>query len=464
MIEELIHNFRKAHLVGIGGSGMSGIAEILIGEGFQVSGSDLAENDSIQRLRRLGADIHIGHRAELVENAEVVVYTSAVNASHVEIQAAMIRRIPVIRRAEMLAELMRMKAGIAISGTHGKTTVTSLVSEILIAGGLDPSTIVGGKLIKAGTGTRSGKGDFIIAEADEFDKSFLKLTPMMVVITNIDSDHIECYGNYDDLKNAFIQFANSVPFYGKAIVCMDDEPLKSIMSRVQRPVVTYGIDGDVNVKATNLRYDRGYTRFEMIAYGDVVGEVKLPIPGRHNVRNALAASAIGIELGIEFSAIQKGLEGFRGVHRRFEILGEKGDVIVADDFAHHPAEIAATLEAAKTGWDRRVVAVFQPHLYSRTKELAVEFGRSLLAADTVYVLPIFPAREEPIEGVSSGLVVEAAKAAGHRNVTMVEDRNQISSLVKNTVRSGDMVLTLGAGDVYELSTMIFEDLDGEIDD
>lgn len=441
---------------------MNGIAELLLIEGFQISGSDLVQNDSIDRLKKLGAEIHIGHKAEHVQGAEVIVYTSAVNEEHVEIRAGLDNGIPVIRRAEMLSELMRLKAGVCISGTHGKTTVTSLIGEILIKAGLDPTVLVGGRLKHAGTGARQGLGQFIIAEADEFDRSFLKLAPLVVVITNIDSDHIECYGSYEELVNAFTQFANSVPFYGKVILCSDNDKLMGIVSDITRPVVSYGIDSTADVTAEHISYSRGKSNFMIHVNSDKVGEIHLPLPGRHNVLNSLAAATVGLELGVGFDDIKSGLEGFKGVHRRFEIIGETDGIIVADDFAHHPAEVAATLDAARSGWGKSVIAVFQPHLFSRTKELAVEFGRSLMNAETVFVLPIYPAREEPIEGVTSGLITESARAAGHKNIHLLNNKNDAIERVLAEVEEGDMVLTLGAGDVNLLSNKIYETLSAEV--
>ncbi len=460
MIDVLLKRFRRLHMVGIAGSGMSGIAEILLRTGFQVTGSDLRANDDTRRLARLGARIFKGHKASHVGDAEAVIYSSAVSEDHVELSAARERKIPIIRRAEMLAELMRMKAGIAISGTHGKTTTTSLVGEILIQGGMDPTVIVGGKLRRMGTGAVSGQGDFIVAEADEFDRSFLRLTPTIVVITNIDSDHIECYGSYEELENAFVQFANSIPFYGRALVCADELSVMNLLPRLQRMIITYGFSPQADLRAIDPSFDRGTSSFTVESADGRIGDVRLPLPGSHNVLNALAAIAVARELSIDFSDICQALESFSGVQRRFEIIGEIGDIVVADDFAHHPVEISATLAAARQGWKKPLLAVFQPHLFSRTLALAEEFGRALLGAETALVLPIYPAREKPIEGVSSRMIVDAARNMGHKRAYYLEDRSTVADKVRELVHAGDFVITLGAGDVYKLAPMILEGLKG----
>lgn len=458
MIDVLLKRFRRLHMVGIGGSGMSGIAEILLRNGFQVSGSDLTENEATRRLTELGARVYKGHDAALVEDAEVVVYSSAVSEDHIEIVAALERKIPVIRRAEMLAELMRMKAGIAISGTHGKTTTTSLIGETLIQGGLDPTVIIGGRLRRMGTGAVSGHGDFIVAEADEFDRSFLRLTPAVVVITNIDYDHLECYGSYEELENAFVQFANSVPFYGRALICIDEPSLVKILPRLCRTVVTYGFSPQADVRASGTVYEEGTSTFTVENGAGEVGRIKLALPGRHNVLNALAAVAVAREFAVDFDHVCNALEQFKGVHRRFEIIGEFDGVLVADDFAHHPVEISATLSAAKEGWRRQILAVFQPHLFSRTRDLAEQFGRALLGAETALVLPIYPAREKPIEGVSGRLIVDAARKMGHKRIYYLEDRSHVADKVKQLAKRGDFVITVGAGDVYTLIPLIIEGL------
>jgi len=449
-------------MVGVGGAGVSGIAEVLLRSGFKVSGCDLALNESTRKLADLGADICVGHNPQHIQNADAVVYSSAVPENHPELEAARERKLPVIPRAEMLAELMRMKAGIAVSGTHGKTTTTSLVGEVLTAGGLDPTVIVGGRLKVMGSGVVSGRGDFLVVEADEFERSFLQLTPTLVVVTNIDRDHMECYGSYEALEDAFVQFANSVPFYGRAVVCLDEASLVRVLPRLRRTVVTYGFSPQADLRACDVKYEGSFTLMT-IQNGRESARVKLPLPGRHNVLNALAAAAVGRELAVEFGAIKQALEQFKGVHRRFEILGEFGGIIVVDDFGHHPAEITATLAAARTGWGRQMVAVFQPHLYTRTRDLATEFGRALMAADNAIVLPIYPARETPLEGVSSRLIVDAARRMGHKRIRYLEDKNRLAEEVLKVVKPGDMLLTVGAGDVYKLAPQIIAALKGKYD-
>ncbi len=459
MIDILLRRFRRLHMIGIGGSGMSGIAEILLSIGFRITGSDMNESDTVNHLRELGAIVHIGHKAEYVRDAEVVVYSSAVPSHHVEMVAARERKIPVIRRAEMLSELMRVKAGIAISGVHGKTTTTSLVGEVLIAGLLDPTVIVGGKLRYHSGSVHSGKGEFLVTEADEYDQSFLSLSPTLVVITNIDHDHLECYDNsYANLEQAFIGFANSVPFYGRVFLCLDEPSLYPVLSQVRRPVVTYGLLPQADIRASRVRHEGNDSIFTVEAYQRELGEIKLPLPGRHNVLNALAAIAVGYELGVKFEHIRSALEGFEGVHRRFEIVGEFNKIMLVTDFAHHPSEISATLSAAKSGWNKRIVALFQPHLFSRTQALATEFGQALLGAEVAIALPIFPAREEPIEGVTSQLIVDAARDAGHKNAFYYEDKEEAVNQLKKLIKPDDMVLVLGAGDIYRLVEQIREQI------
>ncbi|MBM3329743.1 MAG: UDP-N-acetylmuramate--L-alanine ligase [Calditrichaeota bacterium] len=452
--------FGRIHFTGIGGSGMSGIAEVLLANDFRVTGSDLVESETTLRLRELGAEIQIGHSARHVADADAVVYSSAVQSDNDELVAARQRKIPVIARAEMLGELMRMKTGIAISGTHGKTTVTSLTGEVISAGGLDPLVIIGGRLKRSNAGVVQGSSEILIVEADEFDRSFLRLTPTYVVITNIDRDHLECYGSFEELENAFLQFSNAVPFYGRAAICIDEPSVIRIAGRINRPLVTYGFSPQADVRAENLERGGWKSHFDLTAHGRPLGRVELSLPGRHNVLNALAAIAIGLEAGVGFDDIKSALAGFQGVRRRFEFVGEKGGVMVIDDFAHHPAEIAATLEAARSGWGRRIVAIFQPHLYSRTKALATEFGQALLGAETAIVLPIYGSREAPEPGVGSQLIVEAARTMGHKRAILLDDRNQTAEAVKSALEPGDMVIILGAGDVYRLAPEILAALPG----
>lgn len=454
----LWHKFNRIHMVGILGSGMSGLAEIFKSFNFQITGSDMSENETALKLRSLGIDVHIGHNADLVNDANVVVYSTAVRPDNAEIIRAKQLRIPVIPRAEMLAELMRMKAGIAIAGTHGKSTTTALTGEALSLANIDPTVITGGRLRRLGGSVIQGQSEFLVAEADEFDKSFLRLTPTFVVLLNIDSDHLECYGTFAELENAFVKFANSVPFYGKAILCIDDHTIQRIYPRITRAVTTYGFLPQADIRIYDPIYNQMSTKFKINAFGKDYDEIYLSLPGRHNVLNATAALAVGFELGADLDLMKQALIQFQGLHRRFEIYGEKSGIMVVDDFAHHPAEIDATLSAARNGWNRRIVAVFQPHLFSRTLELHEQFGRALLGADVACVLPIYPAREQPIEGVTSNLIFESAQKLGHKNLHQLDDKSQVIKWIKSVVREGDMLLILGAGDVYRIADQVMEQL------
>ncbi len=458
MIDPFLKRFHNVWMIGINGSGMCGIAEVLTAQGFKVSGSDMNESEVAERLRSIGVDVRIGHKAEWVKGNDVVIYSSAVRENNVELQAAIANKIPIVRRAEMLAELMRMKTGIAISGSHGKTSITSLTGEIVAAGGLDPTVIVGGRLNKLSSGVVSGKGEILIAEADEYDQSFLRLSPVIVLVNNIDNDHLECYGGYEQLEAAFVQFANSVPFYGRTIVNLDEPSIHPILPRLNRTVVTYGFTPQADVKAEKVEYRGMQSIFEVVIDGEKKGTIDLPLPGKFNVHNTLGGIAIGNELGIPFKKIKQALENFSGVHRRFEILGEVGGRMVVTDFGHHPTAISVTLEAAKAGWNRRVIAIFQAHLYSRTQMLAEQFGQALLKADKAIVLPIYPAREDPIEGVTGRLIYDAARDFGHKDVAYLEDRSKIVDLIKNVSEPNDMILVIGAGNVHLLAPDIIEGL------
>lgn len=454
----LIDRFRKAWIIGIAGSGMSGIAEVLIANGFKVAGSDLVENEVTKRLEDLGAVVHKGHNAKWVNDSNVVIYSSAIRDDNAELVAARERKIPVIARAQMLAELMRMKTSVAVSGSHGKTTITSMSGEILVAGGLEPTVIVGGRVKGIGGGVISGKGDVILAEADEFDQSFLKLSPVIVLISGIDNDHLECYNGYAGLENAFVQFANSVPFYGRTIVCIDEISLHPVMPRFEKNVLTYGFSPQADIRAKDAEFVESTSSFTVEIEGEEKGRIRLPLPGQFNILNALGAMAIGHELGVDFAKSREALERFEGVDRRFEIIGEVNDILVVSDFAHHPTAIERTLKAAKTGWGRRIVAIFQAHLFSRTQMLADQFGRALLGADIAFILPIFPAREDPIEGVSGKLIYDAAHSFGHKSAIYVEDKSEIIKRVCEAVKPGDMVMVLGAGDVGKLAPEIYKGL------
>ena len=441
---------RRLHFVGAGGVGMSGLAEILLlSTPLEISGCDLQRSENTDRLTKLGARIAYGHDASHVRDSDLLVISSAVGESNPEVTSARERGIPVIRRAEMLAEIMRLKQGVAIAGTHGKTTTTSLTGMVLTEAGFDPTIVVGGQVRILGTNARLGKGDFLVAEADEFDRSFLELTPVVAVITNIEADHLDCYRDLADILDAFAIFANRVPFYGAVVACVDDAGVREILPRIKRRVVTYGESPDANVRAGEIRLEASGTTFE-VWEGQTwsLGGVHLRLPGRHNVANALAAIAVGRELSIPFPTIARALSEFTGVVRRFETKGERGGVLVVDDYAHHPTEIAATLASARQVYpDRRLVALFQPHLYSRTRDFAAAFGQALTAADLAIVTDVYPSREKALPGISGALVADAARAAGHSAVAYVAEKSEVAQELERQLRRGDLLVTMGAGDV-----------------
>ena len=441
---------KHIHMVGIGGIGMSGMAEILLHRGYKITGSDGSLSETTKRLSDLGATIHEGHDARNIEGADVVVYTSAVKAQeNVETKAALEKRIPTIKRAEMLAELMKMKYGIGVAGTHGKTTTTTMVGMVTREGNYDPTIIVGGKVHSFDkTNAVVGKGDVIVVEADEFDRTFLRLTPSIAIITNIEAEHLDIYDDLEDVKRAFVDYANKVPFYGSVIVCLDDSNVRSILPEIERRVISYGITPQAQLRATDIRLDKFTSTFTVINEGEKLGVITLKAPGEHNVKNALAAVATGLELGIEFKLIKAGLEKYQGVYRRFQLKYNNG-IMVIDDYAHHPTEVQATLSAAHKGWaDRRVVAVFQPHLYSRTQDLYKEFGLSFFDAEVLVVTDVYPSREKPIEGVTGKLIADTAEQYGHKNVIYVENKEDVTEKLKEVVKTGDIIITMGAGDIY----------------
>ncbi len=450
-ITTMFSSIKKLHFVGIGGIGMSGIAEILLDQGFAITGSDRAPNDNTERLSKLGATVKIGHAAgNLAQDVDALVYSSAVGPDNPEIMEAQKRKIPVIRRAEMLAEVMRLKYGIGIAGTHGKTTTTSMISLVLMEGGIDPTVIVGGRLRGlAGSNARLGKGEFIVVEADEFDRSFLSITPTIAVLTTLETDHLDCYRDLDDIKSAFVQFAAKVPFYGFVVLCMDEPALQDIMPKIRNKIITYGLNSQADLQAVDLVHRKNTTRFIAVRDGKDLGEIELQIPGKHNVQNALAAIAVGLELKVPFARVKAGIEKFTGVFRRWEVKAEVDGVTVVDDYAHHPTEIRATLAGAKAGWRRRVIAVFQPHLYSRTRDFYDEFGRAFFDADVLVLTDVYPAREEPIQGVSGELIANAAKEFGHKQVRYVPDKKSVPAYLMSIVQPGDMVITMGAGDIWK---------------
>jgi UDP-N-acetylmuramate--alanine ligase len=437
------------HFVGIGGSGMSGIAEVLLSLGYSVSGSDLRPSGVTQRLAGLGASVQAGHAAENVVGAHVVVTSTAVRGDNPEVLEARRTGVPVIPRAEMLAELMRLKYGVTVAGSHGKTTTTSMVAQVLDSGGLDPTVIVGGILQHLGSGARVGAGEFMVAEADESDRSFLKLSPTLAVITNIDREHLDTYADLADVQQAFLGFVNKVPFYGSAILCLDDGPTQDILPRVERRVVTYGLSSQAHISARDVKLGPTSSSYTASAEGTTLGSISLGVPGAYNVVNSLAAVAVGLDLGVSFAKVKEGLESFAGVDRRFQLRGEAGGVTVLDDYGHHPTEIRLTLETLRgLAGARRTVVLFQPHRYSRTRQLWDEFCRSFHQADVLLVTDIYPAGEPPSEGVTSERLAAAIGERGHRGLRYVGDMPAATRCLLEEVREGDVVLTLGAGNVW----------------
>jgi UDP-N-acetylmuramate--alanine ligase len=453
----------RVHFVGIGGAGMSGIAEILLEYELEVSGCDQAASEVTDRLRTLGARIHEGHSPDHLTDVELVVISSAVADANPEVQAARLRGIPVVRRAEMLGELMRLKYGIAVAGTHGKTTTTSLVGTVLTEAALDPTVIVGGRLRLSGTGARLGRSQYLVAEADEFDRSFLRLTPVIAVVTTIDRDHLDTYRDLGEIADAFVSFAGRVPFFGRVIVCLDDPQVRQVLPRLaDRRIVTYGFSPQAELSAVDVEPLPWGSRFAVRSLrGGLLGQIELPIPGRHNVLNALAAVGVGLTLRIGWDVIAGALAGFKGVHRRFEPMGTWRGAAVVDDYAHHPTEVTATLDAARQTFPRgRVHAVFQPHLFSRTRDLAEEFGNALLGADRAIVTDVYPSREAPLPGITGELVVEAARRSGHRNVAYCHHWREVPPVLAAEIAEGDVVLTLGAGDINRLASRLVAEGEG----
>lgn len=449
------------HFVGVGGIGMSGIAELLLNLGYQVSGSDIKISEITERLRSLGGRIFEGHRVEQVGEADVVVISSAINEENPEVQAARQAAIPVIPRAEMLAELMRLKYSVAVAGAHGKTTTTSLVASVLGQGGFDPTVVIGGKLKSIGSNALLGRGDFIVAEADESDGSFLKMTPTIAVVTNIDREHLDYYQDLEAIKQVFLTFIDRLPFYGLAVLCLDNEAIQELVPRIKKRFTTYGLSSQADFQARRIRFDRLKTSFSVHHLGEQLGELTLNLPGMHNVYNALASIAVGVELEVPFSRIKEALEIVEGVQRRLEIKGQAHGVTVVDDYGHHPTEIKTTLQAVRESWpDQRIVVAFQPHRYSRTQALFEEFTRAFYQSDVLAVLPIYAAGEPAIEGVSAEDLAEGIRAHGHKEVVYIADISQAVSGLAEIVREGDILLTLGAGDVWRVGEALLAELGG----
>lgn len=449
---------KRLFFVGIGGSGMSGIAEILYNLGYQIEGSDLSSSEITDYLLGLGMRLHTEHRAANVSGVDVVVISSAVGEDNPEVVEARRLGIPVIKRAEMLGELMRLKYSIGVSGTHGKTTTTSMIGHIMQVANLQPTIIVGGIVTGLGTGAALGAGEYLVAEADEYDRSFLAMYPTLAVITNIEADHLDCYEGMDDLIDSFVIYMNRVPFYGSVIIPADDENVARVRHKITRPYVSFGFDPEADYRALKISMEPGRSLFSVYKRGDLLGEIILRVPGRHNIANALAAVAACCELDIEFEKIADAMMSYRGVGRRFELIGEVNDIMVIDDYAHHPTEIEATLRAAREVYGRRVLVAFQPHLYSRTRDFATEFAQALSLADSVHLVDIFPAREKPIEGVTSQLIADEAKRLGLAQMNCVGPKENAVAALVEVAQPGDIVITMGAGSITRIKNDLLKEL------
>jgi len=455
----MFRKVNKVHFVGIGGIGMSGIAELLLNLGFSVSGSDLNDSEIIQNLRSKGAMIYEGHHAKNLGDCEVLVYSSAVPEDNPELIAARGKNVTIIKRAEMLGELIALKqTSIGVGGTHGKTSTSSMIGALLSHAQLDPTLVVGGLVKNIDTNSQLGSGDLIVVEADEYDKSFLQLKPTISVITNIEQEHMDCYDDLEDLHNSFTQFANAVPFYGAVLACLDSPGVQDIIPKIKRPVITYGFTSQADISAKNIQSKETKTTYSLYKQNQKCGKVTLNVPGKHNVLNSLAAAAIGFEMGLSAKTIIAGIGSYGGVRRRFEIKGIAGDVMVVDDYAHHPTEVSATLQAARDGWDRRIIAVFQPHLFSRTKSFYKEFAAAFMDSDVLIVTDIYPAREKPIKGVTGKLVFNAARSTGHKNVHYIPDLEDLQAALDDIIQENDMVITIGAGTIWRYGQSYFDHL------
>jgi UDP-N-acetylmuramate--alanine ligase len=453
---------KHIHFVGIGGIGMSGIAELLLNLGYTVSGSDLRESDITRRLISLGGEVHAGHRPEWIKGADVVVTSTAVKGDNPEVLAAVQAQVPIIRRAEMLAELMRLKRfGIAVAGSHGKTTTTSMVGWVLAQAGLDPTVVIGGQVNSLGSNAKLGQGEFLVAEADESDGSFLHLSPVVEVVTNIDLEHLDYYRDIDHIKEVFLEFINKIPFYGAAVVCLDDPDVADLLPLIKKRVITYGMSAQAQIRAREIVTDGLTTSFEVVRGGEALGRIVLPLAGIHNVYNTLAAVGVGLELDIPFSVIALAMGSFSGVQRRLQIKGEIEGITVVDDYGHHPTEIRATLAAMRAAWpNRRLVVFFQPHRYTRTHGLMREFSTAFYEADLLYVTEIYPAGEAPIEGVTAAALIDSIQAHGHKQVYAAPELQEIAAIAMPILEAGDVVLTLGAGNIWRAGEQILKNLQG----
>jgi UDP-N-acetylmuramate--alanine ligase len=455
----MLQKRHRLHFVGIGGIGMSGIAEVLLNLGYAVSGSDLHESEVTERLRRLGAQVFVGHQEDnLAANPSVVVISTAVKYSNPEVLEARRRHIPVIQRAEMLAELMRMKYGVAVAGSHGKTTTTSMIAAVLSTAGLDPTMVIGGRVHMLGTNAKMGQGDILVAEADESDGSFLLLSPTIAVVTNIDREHMDFYQTMEKLSEGFLDFINKIPFYGLAVLCMDNGNVQALLPKVRKRFATYGLSSDADFSAQDLQLKPAGVEFTALHHGKPLGPVRLHLPGRHSATNALAAVAVGYELEIPFSRVAEALGDFTGIHRRFEIKGEPQGITIIDDYGHHPAEIQATLEAIRDSWKRPLIVIFQPHRFSRTRDLFDDFLTAFEGADRLVLTEVYAAGENPIEGVTSEALYQGIKRKGHMEVEFIPDKGQIVKQLAGKLNPGDIVLTLGAGDIYKVGEALIEAL------
>ena len=452
----MFYKVQQIHFVGVGGAGMSGIAEVLLNLGYHVTGSDLSQSEIVKRLEGLGGKVFIGHRAENIGSAQVVVISSAVSAENVEVREARSRHIPVIPRAEMLAELMRLKYSIAIAGAHGKTTTTSLVASVLAAGGMDPTVVIGGKFNRFGSHAKLGQGDFLVAEADESDGSFLALSPTIAVATTIDREHLDYYQDLDAIKQAFLEFLNKVPFYGSGVICLDQEHIQVLLPFLRKRYVTYGMTMQADLIATEVNLRPWESEFRIRHHQNDLGRFRLPLPGLHNVYNALAAVTVGLELDIGIDSIRSSLAEFPGVERRFQKVGEKGGITVIDDYAHHPTEIKAALTTARRVCERKLLVVFQPHRYTRTRDLLEEFSTAFYQADRLFLMDIYPGGEKPIADVTGERLYKEIKEHGHRDVAYFSDPDEAAEALISFARPGDAVLTLGAGDVWKIGRKIID--------
>jgi len=459
VVKQSYRKLKRIHMVGIGGTGMNGIAEVLLNLDYAISGSDIQENEATRRLAKLGATVHIGHRAESVRGADVAVISSAIREDNVEVQEAKALKIPVIPRAEMLAELMRMKYGIAVAGSHGKTSATSMIAQVLEAGGFDPTIIVGGRLNTIGANAKLGEGDFIVAEADESDRSFLYLSPHIAVLTNIDEEHLDQYKDIEEIQQTFVNFANKVPFYCPVVICLDDPNIQSLIPRIERKIISYGFSAQADFFARDHAFDGFTSSSSLFHRGRRLGTLRLSVPGKHNILNAMAAVAVGLDIDIPLDVILKALESYPGTGRRFELKKEIGETMIIEDYAHHPTEIRATLEAAKRGWPRRVVAVFQPHRFTRVAALMTQFATAFNQADVVVMTEVYSAGEDPIPDVTGKALYEETRRLGHRDVRFEADLKRLPELVAGIAGPKDIILIMGAGNISQIIPGLIERLE-----